>query len=215
MVDRITPATTVEDVARLNQRSGVADQAPVYCEDFVQWVIEDKFSAGRPAWEKVGVTFTDDVASYENMKLSLLNASHVLLSYPSFIAGYRKVDEAMQDTSIVKLIKDFMDRDITPLVPAPAGIDLDDYKQTLIERFANRSVSDQVSRLCFDGISKFPVYIMPNLAKIIQQEQDTTRVAFLFAAYRHYLKYPTDDRGIAYEIAEIMVIPLNALFRLL
>lgn len=212
MVDRITPATTVEDVARLNQRSGVADQAPVYCEDFVQWVIEDKFSAGRPAWEKVGVTFTDDVASYENMKLSLLNASHVLLSYPSFIAGYRKVDEAMQDTTIVKLIKDFMDRDITPLVPAPAGIDLDDYKQTLIERFANRSVSDQVSRLCFDGISKFPVYIMPNLAKIIHQEQDTTRVAFLFAAYRHYLKYPTDDRGVAYEIAEPWLTAADAEF---
>lgn len=202
MVDRITPATTAEDIQRLNKKSGTDDQVPVYCEDFVQWVIEDNFIAGRPGWEKVGVEFTNDVTAFENMKLSLLNASHTLLSYPSFLKGYRKVDEAMMDKSIVKFIKDFMDTDITPYVPAPENTDLEQYKQTLIERFANHSVSDQVSRLCFDGISKFPVYIMPNLAKMIHDHKDLTRVAFLTASYRHYLKYKTDDNGNSYEVAE-------------
>lgn len=202
MVDRITPATSPEDVERLNKLSGLEDQAPVYCEDFCQWVIEDKFIAGRPALERVGVEFTEDVTTYENMKLSLLNASHVLLSYPAFLKGYRKVDEAMRDKAIVQYIRQFMDIDITPYVPAPPNTDLDLYKQTLIERFANRSVSDQVSRLCFDGISKFPVYLMPNLAKMIQDQQDLSRIAFLVAAYRHYLKYKTDERGNTFEIAE-------------
>lgn len=202
MVDRITPSTTAEDVERLNTRSGLQDKAPVYCEDFVQWVIEDNFIAGRPAWERVGVTFTDDVSSFENMKLSLLNASHVLLSYPSFLAGYRKVDDAMLDSDIVQYIRDFMDIDITPYVPAPEGVDLEEYKKTLIARFSNHSVCDQVSRLCFDGISKFPVYIMPNLAKMIHDGGDLTRVAFLIASYRHYLKYKLDDQGQAFEIAE-------------
>ncbi|MDV3865865.1 mannitol dehydrogenase [Elizabethkingia anophelis] len=202
MVDRITPVTTPEDVKRLNEKSGITDKAPVYCEDFVQWVIEDNFIAGRPAWERVGVTFTKDVTAYENMKLSLLNASHTLLSYPSFLAGYRKVDEAMRDKDILNFVQSFMDIDITPHVPAPKGIDLNEYKQTLTERFANRSVSDQTSRLCSDGISKFPVYIMPNLIKMINHEQDLSRVTFLFAAYRHYLKYKVDDNGLSYEIAE-------------
>jgi mannitol 2-dehydrogenase len=202
MVDRITPATTLEDVVRLNKQSGVADTAPVYCEDFIQWVIEDNFIAGRPAWETVGVEFTNDVTAYENMKLSLLNASHTLLSYPSFLLGYRKVDEAMSDKVIVDFIIQFMNLDITPNVPAPDGVDLQEYKQTLIERFANKSVSDQLSRLCFDGISKFPVYIMPNLAKMIKNGQDLNRVAFLIAAYRHYLKYKEDDLQVSYEIAE-------------
>ena len=80
MVDRITPAVTPEDVKRLDAQSGVEDAAPVYSEDFIQWVIEDDFIAGRPDWEAVGVEFTDDVSAYENMKLSLLNASHSLLS---------------------------------------------------------------------------------------------------------------------------------------
>ena len=202
MVDRITPATRPEDVIRLNGKNGTDDQAPVYCEDFIQWVIEDDFIAGRPAWEKVGVEFTSDVTAYENMKLSLLNASHTLLSYPSFLGGYRKVDDAMHDERIAKFVKTFMDRDITPYVPAPGNTDLELYKQTLIERFGNRSVSDQIARLCFDGISKFPVYVMPNLVKMIAHHADLTRVAYLIAAYRHYLKYRTDDLGASFEIAE-------------
>ncbi|MCT2560955.1 mannitol dehydrogenase family protein [Chryseobacterium herbae] len=202
MVDRITPAVSPEDVKRLNQKSGISDLAPVYCEDFAQWVIEDSFIAGRPAWERAGVEFTDDVTAFENMKLSLLNASHTLLSYPSFLMGYRKVDQAMEDQDVVKFVRNFMDTDITPLVPAPKNTDLEDYKKTLIERFANHSVSDQVSRLCFDGISKFPVYIIPNLIILIKAGMDLTRVAFLTASYRHYLKYRTDDHGHSYEIGE-------------
>jgi hypothetical protein len=202
MVDRITPATLPSDIERLNKKNGTEDKAPVYCEDFIQWVIEDKFVAGRPQWEAVGVEFTDDVSAYENMKLSLLNASHTLLSYPSFLAGYRKVDDAMHDDRIVTFVRDFMDKDITPYVPIPGNINLEEYKGKLIERFGNRSVSDQIARLCFDGVSKFPVYIVPNLAKMIRDGKDLTRMAYLIAVYRDYLKYHTDDNGEAFEPSE-------------
>lgn len=202
MVDRITPATLPTDIDRLNKKSGTDDKAPVYCEDFIQWVVEDKFVAGRPQWEAVGVEFTDDVSAYENMKLSLLNASHTLLSYPSFLAGYRKVDDAMHDRRIVTFVRDFMDKDITPYVPAPGNINLEEYKGKLIERFGNRSVSDQIARLCFDGVSKFPVYIVPNLAKMISDGMDLTRMAYLIAAYRDYLKYHIDDNGDEFEPSE-------------
>lgn len=202
MVDRITPATRPEDIDRLNRRNGADDCAPVYCEDFIQWVIEDNFAAGRPAWEKVGVQFTDDVTAYENMKLSLLNASHTLLSYPSFLGGYRKVDEAMHDPEIVRFVRNFMDVDITPYVPAPGDTDLALYKQTLVERFGNRSVSDQIARLCFDGISKFPVYVIPNLVKMLRDGKPLERVAYLIAAYRHYLHYHRDDNGVEFTVDE-------------
>ena len=207
MVDRITPVTRPEDVAWLNEKSGIDDQAPVYCEDFIQWVIEDNFVAGRPDWERVGVEFTDDVTGYETMKLSLLNASHTLLSYPATLLGYRKVDKALQDERLVRLLRNFMDIDITPYVPAPGDTNLELYKQTLIERFANRSVSDQLSRLCADGISKFPVYILPNLSKMIRDGKDLTRMAFLIAAYRHYLHGRIDDEGTTYDIAEPWMTP--------
>lgn len=202
MVDRITPATTPADVERINATLDAVDNAPVYCEDYIQWVVEDDFIAGRPAWETVGVEFTDDVDPFENMKLSLLNASHTLLSYPSMLSGYRKVDEAMKDERIIKFVRNFMDIDVTPYVPAPANTDLEVYKQTLVERFANSAVSDQIARLCGDGASKFPVYVVPIAKKMIENGDDLTRIAYLVAAYRHYLKYRRDDKGASFEIFE-------------
>ncbi|MFI3316804.1 MAG: mannitol dehydrogenase family protein [Rikenellaceae bacterium] len=200
MVDRITPATTPADVERINKELDCADAAPVYCEDFIQWVVEDNFAAGRPEWERVGVEFTDDVAPYENMKLSLLNASHTLLSYPSMLSGYRKVDQAMRDERIIKFVRDFMDKDATPYVPAPGTTNLEVYKQTLVERFANSAVSDQIARLCGDGASKFPVYVVPIAKKMVAAGDDLTRIAYLVAAYRHYLKFKIDDAGVSFDI---------------
>ncbi len=202
MVDRITPATTPVDVERINQTLDSMDNAPVYCEDYLQWVVEDDFKAGRPEWEKVGVEFTNDVAPYENMKLSLLNASHTLLSYPSLLSGYRKVDEAMRDERIVKFVQDFMNIDVTPYVPAPENTDLELYKRTLVERFANSAVSDQISRLCGVGASKFVVYVKPVVTQMLANSDDMTRIAYLIAAYRHYIKYQSDDKGGAYDIFE-------------
>lgn len=200
MVDRITPATRPEDIERLNKQNGTDDKAPVYCEDFIQWVVEDNFIAGRPAWEKVGVQFTEDVSPYENIKLSLLNASHTLLSYPSALLGHVKVDAAMRDERISKLVRDFMDTDITPLVEVPADVNLDDYKNSLMSRFANPAISDQVSRLCGDGLSKFAVYVVPNLKRMLAEGRYIDRVAFLLASYRKYLRGSVCDE--AYEIFE-------------
>ncbi|NCB18939.1 MAG: mannitol dehydrogenase family protein [Bacteroidia bacterium] len=190
MVDRITPATKA------------GETTDVYCEDFIQWVIEDNFIAGRPAWERVGVQFTNDVTPYENMKLSLLNASHSLLCYPAYLEGFKKVDSVMADPRYVKLIRDFMDEDVTPFVPVPEGINLFDYKEELLSRFSNPAISDQVSRLCGDGISKFAVYIVPTMAKMIATGMEVKRLAFLLASYYKYLKYGKTETGEIIEIFE-------------
>lgn len=183
MVDRITPATRSERIT------------DVCCEDFIQWVIEDHFIAGRPAWEKVGVTFTDNVAPYETMKLSLLNASHTLLSYPAYMEGFRRVDAVLADSRYRALLRLFMDRDVSPYVPVPEGIDIEMYKKQLIERFSNQAISDQVSRLCGDGIAKFAVYVVPVLKKMLQDGKDISIEAFLIASYGKYLMGAHTEAG--------------------
>jgi mannitol 2-dehydrogenase len=209
MVDRITPATLPEDVVRLNSMNGTDDAAPVYCEEFAQWVIEDKFVAGHPDWEQVGVEFTDDVTAYENMKLCLLNASHTLLSYPAYLCGYRKVDDAMLDENLAQLVRDFMNQDVTSCITPPGSTDIELYKETLMKRLRNSSVSDQIARLCSDGMSKFPTYIIPILKQMIEEGKDLSRMTYLFAAYRHYLKYRHDDNGAHFEISEPMMSPMD------
>ena len=128
MVDRITPVTTAEDIAVLRERYGIIDHWPVVCETFTQWVIEDRFPAGRPAWEDVGAQFVTDVAPYEFMKLRLLNASHLAVAGLGRLAGLTYIDEAMADPLLRRYMAALMDRETGPTLPALPDIDLAAYK---------------------------------------------------------------------------------------
>ncbi len=151
MVDRITPVTVAADTARLAERYGIADRWPVFSETFTQWVIEDRFPQGRPAWETVGAQFVTDVAPYEFLKLRLLNASHLAVSGLGRLAGYVTIDEAMADPLYPRYMAALMDRETGPtLLPVP-GIDVPAYKHTLIERFANPAIKDTVERVNTDA----------------------------------------------------------------
>ncbi|WP_336346806.1 mannitol dehydrogenase family protein [Pseudomonas monsensis] len=201
MVDRITPMTSTAHRLQLADRHGVDDAWPVVCEPFVQWVLEDKFVNGRPAWEKVGVQFTDDVSPYEEMKIKLLNGSHLALTYLGFLKGYRFVHETMNDPLFVRYMRAYMDLDVTPqLAPVP-GIDLTDYKHTLVARFSNQAIADQLERVCSDGSSKFPKFTIPTINRLIADGQETKRAALVVAAWALYLK-GVDENGDTYSIPD-------------
>ncbi|MGE6661429.1 mannitol dehydrogenase family protein [Pseudomonas sp. NPDC077408] len=201
MVDRITPMTSLAHRKDLKQQHGIDDAWPVVCEPFVQWVLEDKFVSGRPAWENVGVQFTDDVTPYEEMKIKLLNGSHLALTYLGFLRGYRFVHETMADPLFVEYIRQYMDEDVTPqLAPVP-GIDLTQYKQTLIERFSNCAIADQLERVCSDGSSKFPKFSVPTIDRLIADGAELDRAALVVAAWALYLR-GVDENGDHYRIPD-------------
>ncbi|PHH39079.1 mannitol dehydrogenase family protein [Pseudomonas putida] len=201
MVDRITPMTSTAHRLQLADKHAVDDAWPVVCEPFVQWVLEDKFVNGRPAWEQVGVQFTDDVSPYEEMKIKLLNGSHLALTYLGFLKGYRFVHETMNDPLFVRYMRAYMDLDVTPqLAPVP-GIDLTDYKNTLVARFSNQAIADQLERVCSDGSSKFPKFTIPTINRLITDGQETKRAALVVAAWALYLK-GVDENGDTYTIPD-------------
>ena len=151
MVDRITPATAPADIAIIAERYGIADRWPVVCEAFTQWIIEDRFPAGRPAWEEVGAQFVADVAPYEAMKLRLLNASHLAVAGLGRLAGLTYIDETMREPLLRDYMAALMDRETGPTLPPVPGIDLPDYKRTLIERFGNPAIKDTIERVNTDA----------------------------------------------------------------
>lgn len=151
MVDRITPVTAPADIAHLEQACGIIDRWPVVCEDFTQWVIEDRFVAGRPAWEQVGAQIVGDVAPYEMMKLRLLNGSHLAVAALGRLAGYTYIDETMANPLFRRYMAALMDRETGPTLKPVPGIDLADYKRTLIARFANPAIKDTVERVNTDA----------------------------------------------------------------
>ena len=201
MVDRITPAVGPADAARLNRESGLDDAAPIFAEDFIQWVVEDKFPAGRPALEKVGVQFTDDVDPYEQVKLRMLNASHSMLAFPGILIGHRIVHLAMQDKNVSDLLDGFLAKDAGPLLNAPPSMSTAEYGDMLLKRYRNPAIGDQLLRIASDGASKLPVFVQDTAKALIQQGKEHRRVAFLLAAFTEYLK-GKDDKGESFPVVE-------------
>lgn len=208
MVDRITPMTSDAHRSQLYEETGIEDAWPVVAEPFLQWVVEDKFCNGRPSWEEVGVQFTDDVTPYEEMKIRLLNGSHMAMAYLGALLGHRYAHEAMQDSQLLEFVRAYMDRDVTPLLAEVPGIALREYKNTLIKRFSNSAICDQISRLCSDGSSKLPKFVLPTLLDQIDSGTDMRRTALIIAAWCHYLR-GLDERGETYPILDPRAVPLQ------
>nr|WP_228836380.1 mannitol dehydrogenase family protein [Nocardia brasiliensis] len=212
MVDRITPVTPPDAAAEVERRFGVRDGWPVVTEPFTQWVLEDSFTSGRPDYGAVGVQLVDDVAPYELMKLRLLNASHQALAYFGYLSGYRLVHDAALDPVFRRFLLRYMDTEATPtLLPVP-GVDLADYKQTLIERFANPAIGDTIARLCAESSDRIPKWVLPVIRRRLADGGEITCAAALVASWARYAE-GTDEQGEPIEIVDRLRERLGPLAR--
>jgi mannitol 2-dehydrogenase len=193
MVDRITPATTDADREWVADTFGFVDAWPIVCEPFRQWALEDKFVQGRPNFEDVGVLMTSDSIPYEHMKLRLLNGSHSGLAYLSALGGYTYVHDAVLDPRVGNFIRKFMKEEAAPNLVAPAGIDLDAYQESLVHRFSNPAIADTVARLCMDGTSKFPTFLVPSVEDQLAKGGPIRMLALMLAGWCRYLRGVADD----------------------
>ena len=194
MVDRITPVTTDADRALVRSTYGIEDAWPVMAEPFVQWVLEDSFTLGRPPYEEVGVQVVDDVMPYELMKLRLLNASHQALAYFGYLSGYRYAHEAATDPLIVSLLNRYMNEEATPTLSPVAGIDLDEYKAELLVRFANPEIRDTLARLCQDSSDRIPKWLLPVARWNLENGGSITMAAAIVASWARYAE-GVDEEG--------------------
>lgn len=212
MVDRITPATTDEHCQLVREKFGISDEWPVMTESFKQWVIEDHFVQGRPRWEQVGAQMTNDVLPYEKMKLRLLNASHQALCYIGMLLGYEFVHQTMENPNIRALVQQLMDEEVTPILPTVPGIDLEDYKATLIERFANPAIRDQLSRIGIYGSSGLPKFLLPSITEQLRRGGSITLLSFTVACWFRYLN-GRDETGREIKMKDPMAPKLQQLAR--
>jgi mannitol 2-dehydrogenase len=201
MVDRITPATTDADREEVRVRFGIDDRWPVVCEPFVQWVLQDTFSAGRPALDAVDVEVVDDVEPYELMKLRLLNASHQGLGYFGRLCGYELVHEAAQDPLFRSFLRGYMDDEATPTLGPVPGVDLDEYKDTLLERFSNPQIRDTLARLCAESSDRIPKWLLPVVREQLAGEARIARSAAVVASWARYAE-GVDEQGEPIEVVD-------------
>ncbi|MDN6388021.1 MAG: mannitol dehydrogenase family protein, partial [Corynebacterium sp.] len=192
MVDRITPETTDADREDVAAR-GYTDAWPVVAEDFTQWVLEDKFTAGRPPYQDAGVQLVDDVVPYELMKLRLLNASHQGLCYFGHLAGHRMVHDVMADPRFGDFLLAYMTDEATPTLRPLPGVDLDDYRRTLIQRFGNTAVKDTVARLCAESSDRIPKWLLPVVRENLAAGRPVRLSAAIVASWARYAEGVDED----------------------
>ena len=201
MVDRIAPQVLAEEKERLNASSGISDFLPASCESYTKWVIEDRFSGGRPELELGGVEFRSDVAAFEAVKGRLSNAAHMMMCYPSLLIGHRYVHRGMTERRIVQLLQNFWDLDVFPLVTPPSGFSVQAFTQEVLKRFSNPAIRDQLLRVAHDGAAKILVFHAKTIRELIKNGGDLTREAFLLVCFSRYL-LGVDDLGEHFEVNE-------------
>jgi len=191
MVDRITPRPTPAVTERVKVATGMDDPAALMGESFIQWVIEDHFIAGRPAWESVGVEMVDSVQAYEEAKIRLLNATHSCIAWAGTLVGYTYIHEGTQDAQIRQFAFDYVTDDVIPVLDTPehpCPINLANYRDVVLDRFGNPAIADTNQRVAMDGFSKIPGFIAPTIRERLAKGESIHSVAMLPALFLAYLQ---------------------------
>lgn len=209
MVDRIVPATTEADRAAVADALGLEDAWPIVTEPFTQWVVEDDFPLGRPAWEKVGVEFVRDVAPYELMKLRLLNGSHSTLAYLGYLMGHQTVAAAMGEPALARLVSDLMEKESAPTLP-PLAVDVAAYRADLLARFRNPALKHRTWQIAMDGSQKLPQRLLGTIRDRLRVDAPIDRLALGVAAWMRYVT-GIDETGAAIDVRDPLAARLRAI----
>lgn len=204
MVDRITPVTSGSDLDYIQTELGIQDEWPVTCEPYCQWVIEDHFSNGRPAWETVGAQFVEDVTPYEKMKIRLLNAGHSVLGLLGSIHGHQTIDEAVVDPIFAAYLRAFMEGEVVPVLGPVEGIHLPTYIDSLFDRFSNPSIKDNLARICLESSAKIPKFLIPTILDNLKHGGNIRLSTLVIAAWCKYSDLQETQSGAPLEIVDAM-----------
>jgi mannitol 2-dehydrogenase len=211
MVDRITPQTADSDRAWLRETWGIVDAWPVVCEPFRQWVMEDRFAAGRPRFEDVGALFTDDVRSWELYKLRMLNATHSCMAYLSSLAGIVHVDEAVGVPPMRRFLERFLHDEAIPTLTEIRGHPREAYAKTVLQRFENTGVRDQIARICIDGTAKLKAFVIPTIERQLELGGPVDCAALALAGWARYLATPAEERAADASADEAEIYAMRSL----
>ena len=193
MVDCITPATSDIERSMTYETFGITDKRPVVCEPFRQWIMEDNFPSGRPALERVGVEFVDNVAAYELMKLRILNGGHAAIAYPAALMGIDHVDAAMANPLIAAYLDKLTREEVIPTLSTINGVNFLDYFANVKTRFSNSRIGDTIPRLCLDGSNRQPKFILPVVNERLERDQSIVGLALEVALWCRYCAGTSDD----------------------
>lgn len=209
MVDRIVPATTEADREQVAAALGHRDAWPVPAEPYLDWVVEDRFAAGRPDWHLAGARCVDNASAWEQLKLRVVNGSHSALAYLGAMAGRRTVDEAIAQPELRDFVRAMVTQEVHSTLPRLPNLDFDGYVQGLLERFANPALAHRLQQIAMDGSQKLPQRLLATIEQRLAAGLPIARLSLAVAAWMHYLR-GIDEWGRPYAIDDPLAGALAA-----
>jgi fructuronate reductase len=203
MVDRIVPRTTDDDRRAVADALGLHDAWPVLAEPYLEWVVEDRFAAGRPDWTAGGARFVAEAAPFETLKLRTVNGAHSALAYLSVMAGWETVDQAMAQPALKAYLAALIGDEIVPTLPALPGLDLAQYQARLLQRYQNPALKHQTRQIAMDGSQKLPQRLLDTVRARLAADLPIPGLALAVAGWLHFLR-GVDQAGRRYEIQDPM-----------
>jgi len=193
MVDRIVPASTPDTLATAASELGVVDLAAVAAEPYRQWVIEDRFPAGRPAWETAGAVLTDDAGPWERLKLRTLNGVHSAAAYLGALAGRQTIAEALGIPHLTDVLRRLITEDVAESFTPPAGVRVPEYGDEVLGRFANPVIRHRTIQVAMDGSQKLPQRVLHTIADLRAAGRRPRWSALVVAAWMRFVQGRADD----------------------
>ncbi|HEY5803785.1 MAG TPA: mannitol dehydrogenase family protein [Lysobacter sp.] len=188
MVDSITPATDDALRGRVAAQLGCNDAWPVQREAYTQWVVEDSFCNGRPRFEAVGVTMSNEIAGYDKAKLRLLNAPHSALAYLGSLMEIETVAQAMATPVLAGFVERLMHDGIAPNVQAPAGFNAGAYAAAILARFRNPAIQHRLLQIAWDGSQKLPVRLLGTISDALTAGRPIDLLCLPVAAWMQFVR---------------------------
>lgn len=195
MVDRMVPATTPADLATAAELTGRADLAAVVAEPFSQWVLQDDFPAGRPAWERAGAQFVAEVEPFERVKLRVLNGVHSTLAYTGALTGHEYIADTLDDPVLARLTERLLREDVLPTLTAPPGLDLPKYSEQVLTRMRNRALRHRCAQVAADGSLKVPIRLLGTISDRLAAGAIPRWACLAVAAWLRHTTVSADDSG--------------------
>ncbi|GLX97401.1 mannitol dehydrogenase family protein [Herbidospora sp. NBRC 101105] len=192
-VDRIVPAVTPGTLDLVRERLGVTDLAAVRAEPYRQWIIEDAFPHGRPAWDRAGAVLTADTGPYDELKLRTLNGLHSSLAYLGALAGRATIAETLALPQARVFAELLLAEEILPTLTPPEGIDPAAYGRSVLDRFANPAIHHRTLQIATDGSHKLPARIVRTVLDRRAQGAPTPWAALVVAAWMRFVQGTADD----------------------
>ncbi len=198
MVDRIAPATTRSDIETVEERWGYQDHAVAVCEPFRQWVIEDRFAARRPEWDRVGATFVDDVTPFEQLKMRVLNAAQSTLAHLGILAGYEHTCDSVADPRLEAFVRRMLVEESLPTLPPVPGIDPGAYVGQSLARLHNTALRHRNQQIATDGSQKIVQRLLNPARERLASGRAAPLLAIAVAGWMAYLVRTADRFGRAW-----------------